>query len=777
MSLDKISNELLYVPFTNEYEVPSIIKETLTHAEFFGPGGCFIGSNFDKKIEELEALATDDLEEEGYTLNKSDLLKIYDKGKKEEKRLLNWFATDGEGIYCILGDAGTGKTTYLHFLQWNYQNINWEIIDIQKAAIDIEMVGSEINFSTEDFAFLHGKVISSLLSKILDLLFVICNGTEYNYKESANNIQLLLKAYSKKIINLSPLKDYRILYDSLLAVEYSNVDGSGNREYCEACAEVISDYFNQRCTQININEEKQRRTLKCVLTHFLIFSRCLNENKKNIFVLDNIERFIGADEIFNSELSTFASHLRGICDTYGKRYKNEAVNSNLFSQNYQFILAMRNTTVRQYTPQQNTDFFPHTVDISTWFSTNHIIHSKLDWYENHKIEIPNELSTEELLYILDDMGLTSSTIIRGLRPKMNLIFNYNKRLTISFLVNALTAAGNKKFLNIASFFWKSDKETLKSEKKATQLERFAYRSIIWRLIFDQLRAGGLFSAIFQENPQSVDRKLETNYTWGILTVLTNFYLTEEEKKREEARKTYMAFPDLMEKFYCEEGSFSSWFYDVGYNLELPRIARILHSMNYYDQRVNHWFQFVDIQYNVNAIDKKRVQTSKDFEKLLLEMKDNPYDLKVRITKAGRAYLGYIVQTFEFISCLNGESDPLLCCIPTLKQLENESLDSLKCVKIIRSTLKEMDGYIEKSQELKGYPNLLYKKNANDPGQLFVARMVHSCNGFLTNFCQCINAFIVTDNESIKEKKRELINLILAEAKNFYTKWLVKTDEK
>ena len=159
------------------------------------------------------------------------------------------------------------------------------------------------------------------------------------------------------------------------------------------------------------------------------------------------------------------------------------------------------------------------------------------------------------------------------------------------------------------------------------------------------------------------------------------------------------------------------------------------------------------------------------------MKDNPYDLKVRITKAGRAYLGYIVQTFEFISCLNGESDPLLCCIPTLKQLENESLDSLKCVKIIRSTLKEMDGYIEKSQELKGYPNLLYKKNANDPGQLFVARMVHSCNGFLTNFCQCINAFIVTDNESIKEKKRELINLILAEAKNFYTKWLVKTDEK
>lgn len=777
MSLDKISNELLYVPFTNEYEVPSTIKSALTCSEFFAPNGCFIGPNFDKKIEELEKLAADDLEAEGYPVCKSDLLKIYNKGKNEEQRLLNWFTTDGEGIYCILGDAGTGKTTYLHFLKWDQQIWNWEIIDVQKATIDIEVVGSEINFSSKDFSFLHGKVISSLLSEILDSLFIIRDGTEYDYEESAKNIQLLLKAYDKKIINLSPLKDYRILYDTLKDVKYAHINETSNREYCEACAEIIANYFNGKCTQINKDEETQRRILKCVLTHFLIFSRCLKENRKIIFVFDNIERFIGADEIFNSELSAFASHLRSICDTYGKRYKNETINSNLFSKNYQFVLAMRNTTVRQYTPQQNTDFFPHTVDVSTWFSTNHIIHSKLDWYKKHNIEIPNEINTTQLLYILDDMGLTSSATIRGLRPKMNLVFNYNKRLTISFLVNALTAAENKKFLNVASAFWKIDAENPEGANNIRQLSRFAYRSIIWRLIFNQLRSGGLFSAIYKENSKKAERRRETNYTWGILTILFNFYLIEEEKKREENRKTYMAFPDLMKKFYWEEGPFSSWFYSENYDLERPRIARILHGMNYYDQRVNHWFQFVDIQYNVNIADKKRLHESKDFLNLLMEMKDNPYDLKVRITKAGRAYLGYIVQTFEFFSCLNDETYPLLCCLPTLIELEDADLDSLKCVKVIRSTLNEMDEYVKNAQKLKGYPYLLYKKNINDPGQLFVTRMVHSCTGFLANFCQCVDAFVITDIKSINEKKRELIDLILNEAKNFEKRWLTKTDKK
>ncbi len=75
---------------------------------------------------------------------------------------------------------------------------------------------------------------------------------------------------------------------------------------------------------------------------------------------------------------------------------------------------------------------------------------------------------------------------------------------------------------------------------------------------------------------------------------------------------------------------------------------------------------------------------------------NKFDRKigVRITNAGKAYIGYIVQTFEFISCMENISMPLLCTLPTEKDLLNTEVSQLPCVQIIEKVSQRVSYYIK-----------------------------------------------------------------------------------
>ena len=43
---------------------------------------------------------------------------------------------------------------------------------------------------------------------------------------------------------------------------------------------------------------------------------------------------------------------------------------------YQFIISMRNTSSRMFTPQQSSDSLPPIMDISGWFGIDKIINKK-----------------------------------------------------------------------------------------------------------------------------------------------------------------------------------------------------------------------------------------------------------------------------------------------------------------------------------------------------------------------------------------------------------------
>lgn len=311
-------------------------------------------------------------------------------------------------------------------------------------------------------------------------------------------------------------------------------------------------------------------------------------------MIDNLERYIGVDEIFNDELITFVSNLRAFSDQLGERYKDKNYNVNNFAINYKFIVSMRNTSVRNFTPQQNADFFEHSIDLSDWFPISEIARLKAKWYRDNNITLDKESRIEQLLYILEDIGLSKSNTVRGLRPKLSLIFNYNKRLIVDYLMDVFMFDDNESFIGASNRFRIADTKSGSS----AQLARFAYRSIIWRLTLNKLREGGLFTNIFASNSSPESQNIEIEYVRKLLIILSNYSLANG--------KSYMPFSELMESFFNREERLVTWFYDNNFALKRKLVARALYHMNYYNRRDNNWFQFLDIQYNVDAYNGKRL---------------------------------------------------------------------------------------------------------------------------------------------------------------------------
>ena len=153
---------------------------------------------------------------------------------------------------------------------------------------------------------------------------------------------------------------------------------------------------------------------------------------------------------------------------------------------------------------------------------------------------------------------------------------------------------NESFIGASNRFRIADTKSGSS----AQLARFAYRSIIWRLTLNKLREGGLFTNIFASNSSPESQNIEIEYVRKLLIILSNYSLANG--------KSYMPFSELMESFFNREERLVTWFYDNNFALKRKLVARALYHMNYYNRRDNNWFQFLDIQYNVDAYNGKRL---------------------------------------------------------------------------------------------------------------------------------------------------------------------------
>lgn len=737
MRVETSTNQLLFVPFNHDYSVDEKIKKALTEEEFFEK--CYLEPNFNDEIKELLALTSEEIKAFEIDLTKDELIKKFEKKIREEEALHDWISSNENNLYCIKGDAGTGKSTFLHYLKYSYQSkgIQWNIIDIQKAVRNISILGNSIDIVK--FNSLYNKGISSIILCIVEMLFLKKekdkdaldnNKTVSNIESISNNYQMLMQDYF-------PSKEIQIFFEELLKI-VNNLE-EDSRKKCIYFGDYCANYFNSLLDKY----KAKYNLLHNLLIEFYIFLlRCQYPNKRHILAFDNFERFIGTEEIYSGQLTEYVGSLRNLQNSI-------ALNHPYLTDFFQMIIFIRNTSVRMFTPLQIADFFPHYIDISEWFQISKIIEKKIKWYSQNYIGIEYSCRLDE---IVNDIGGCDDTF-RGLRSKLNMLFNNNKRVIVKFLNQILSSSVNVKYLDDYDSFWHNSYNIWPS------FARFAARTIVFRLILNELRSDGFFKQIISLTGS--DDKTSLGYARKILSILYDYKLQNEDG--------YMDFADIIRSLYRHVRNAENQYFNVNNNTKRLTIARILFYMNYYDTRSDNWLQFIDIQYNIPQAGRFRVQGYEELKNLI----DNHYrDIRVKITSAGEAYLYYVVYSFEYFSCKSIYSErknrefggddvpPLLCTIPSAEDIRDKNVENLTCIKALKAISSEAISCIKKMNE---DPNSIpFRYSLADNFISHKTRIINSHTGYLSNFMHCLREIYAQEIRSSEEfatKFQEMTNAI------------------
>lgn len=744
MKVNSTINKLLYVPFNQDFYVNENIKDLLTEEEFFT--NCFYMPDFEKEIEELIMKSEEEIKAFEVDLSKEEIVEKYRKNRDEKQAFFEWISSGQNEIYCIKGDAGTGKTTFAHFLKYKYRNseIQWDIIDMNKSIENVKILNYKLHIPR--FSNVFYKSVSVLIKKIIDEIFKKQSNGKIDMDVSYKNIEQILEKYSELSDGYYPEIFVDNFFNNLKSID-KDMD---KRLFVEVCAKYTFDYLEKFLRQ---HRREKDEIFSQVFELYIYFLICKSSKKRCILAFDNLEKFIGTEEIYDSNLINFISSIRHTQKTIVEN------NINLASK-FQVSIFMRNTSTRMFTPLQISELFPHIVDLSEWFQSGKIIQKKIDWYVRNDIEIDESV---RLLDIINDIGYGTDGIFRGLRSKLNMLFNNDKRVIVNILTKVLDNDLNRDYLEKYDYF----------SKRKKSIDRFAKRTIIFRLVLNELRKDGFFTNIAIEREK--EKKTSLGYARRILTILYEHKLRYEDG--------YIEFDDII--IYLddnEENAVHKYF--LKYN-EKKRdiISKVLFYMNYYDGRKNNWLQFIDIQYNI-SFQQKDIKTYKELSRLI---DDNHENINIRITNAGIAYLYFVVYSFEYFSCKSfkiapkdcvmsdGNIPPILCAIPNKEEILEKKIEDLLCVKIMEFVSEEAINCIKKMEEYKqtGQKTIPFRKGIYDKSIEHSNRIINSHTGFINNYQQCMREMYedeIKSNTVFKDKYEKLENKLEQISKR-YMRWV------
>ena len=726
MPLNPNASVLLYVPFDKDNAVETEMKKRMTTKEFFNE--CFVHTNFQKKIRELECCSDSEIEEHESCITKKEMIDNLHYNEQQLNIFDKWLNDNASSPYVIMGVAGSGKTTFVNYYKHKEEkNRIWNLLDLQSANREILIDTKPIRIEKKNT--LREMIISIVLLEIVQTLFLVNNPKNVSQKNILRNICFFKSSFLSKNNKLRHLQRTVNFFKNIPVHRF------GYNNY-NRVVNYIHNEFNE------ILDNKKLNSFDVFLDIYFSILKIKNGDKQNVIVIDNLERFIKTTEIYSWEIIGLMQDLRTIVDR--NRLHNTIENIDQFSECFRFVVAMRRTTIRLFTTQQTAEYLPHILDISNWFQVNEIIHKKIAWLRKNNFEHlinMDEKYENRMTYILDDVGFADG-IARGLQQKLDYLFNYDKRIIIEILNEILCNPNNKSYLE------KFDEYT-KQKILSPQLCRFAARNLIIRLILNCLAHQDEFMKYINHSDERKSRE-RLNYVRKILTVLQNYY-------RNEQHENYVNLSVLISKsINLPEERMPEFYQNKYYEHSLNEISEALFFMNYYNRRDNNWIQLIDIQCN-ELESKIEVKSATE---MLEFIKKHKKKIKVTITSTGNAYLDYIVQTFEFFSCYYSSYAPLVCLLPTKDVFLTTNIHELECIKVIKDVSSKVITFI--NDTLLNDEFVYY--NYNGKGQKYSERIVNYHVGHIKNFVSCVFQYyqqlICLENiEGAEEKIKELYKVI------------------
>ena len=183
----------------------------------------------------------------------------------------------------------------------------WSIVDIQDATDGVRFLGNQVNIP--DFSTLYSKAIASIMLNISKICFVRDNTGKIDY----SSVRKIFDKILKNFIQIREGRPPRSEVDKF----YNGIINPNKRKKADTLSEDNAKYFfNYFDDLLNKNNELDLTTKFSIVLEIYIYFLCRSNDAESFVVaLDNVERFIGTDEIFNDQLTEFVSQLRSTQQT------------------------------------------------------------------------------------------------------------------------------------------------------------------------------------------------------------------------------------------------------------------------------------------------------------------------------------------------------------------------------------------------------------------------------------------------------------------------------
>lgn len=632
-----------------------------------------------------------------------------------EERLFETWLSDytNNKVYTLSGNAGTGKTTYLHHLKYyDSKDANWTILDVSIAPISIDWYDGE-KTNINNFNQAYNKVRAVILREIRSILFPALDSND-KVKATYCNVKEIVENYidyhNSEQIASNPL------FETIARIIKRFERRLFSKPYSVCLHQIAAccvDYFDSPKAPLFDELDVLFMTLLC----------CKKWGKKHIIVFDNLERFIAMDELYNAEIDDLRKKLATYITTI-----NEAKG---FAKHFKIIMAIRCSTARMCGVKlHSADEKASNLDISSWFNIEDIIIERIKYYNSKHISNPHFSLVQQ---IAGDMRKCRDDTITGLELLFSPLFNNNKRLIIDFLgiiIENIDNIENYPYdlaLNKYAELWRLD----------TSLSRCGARNIIKGIILYKLKnSDNLFMHLKMCGSKTDDEDTGLDVSRRFLT--TTYNLTEAVSKDE------VLLIDVLSKMYSTSNILKIW-HTNDFSSVRKTISEMLYYMNSYNRRTNDWIQFIDVQ-----VDNEGHTLSIDSQEELEDVINNRLqNIHISLMPAGIAYLKYIMTSFEYFSALYcKEYRPIYSIIPDEDEFKKvKQLDKLACYQIIITVRESVNRYIRGIKSNR----LIMSGSAK---MKFSEQLILAHTQYLDNFIAFIMDSYV-ENEKISKEARKM----------------------
>lgn len=703
-----------------------------------------------------------------------------------------------DSLFIVKGGAGSGKTTYVHHLQQEFNHLKFCFCDFEKASKSIALFGTPYDFESK-FDNNVWKFVSIVISKIDRTLF-----KEKNWIDFSNHTEYIKKILEKYRIYFSDLNGENPIVDEQEMWEFFKCFGKyvNGEESRDSFEKRLKDFIVFKFDEFD-RKQQHKEVVAYVCGILIRLLLCLNrisddnsKEKKYICVIDNIESFIPFDEVHPIQECELQTIMNGVYDSTNRlkptiqKWKKKYRNYKTF---FAFLLVTRDTSVSLAEYSHYDDYIrENEIDISTWFCIDDVYNKKINYFKEQIGSLEENTYYKAYRNALADV----SRYNWGMNEFICQMFNNNYRRIGIDLVKAIAHQPESE-LEYFNTKWKYCQNHLECHTV-----KHLCRKFIFRILLDQIQSGTqYFDKLLVEKKDAASRKKSTldnndksSYARKVATILYRVSLAEKNEMPDH----FTLFPELVRAVLKPP-----YEADKPSEEEIRDLASVLYLMNETRNQYTNWAPLIlikfDIEqaYNQDNLKNQLIKQWKLYESNGERITPAMQKYGVRIRSAG-IFFAKMVPDFEYFACRFAPMYPALFVRENLqKNSEKRSYNCLDMIQIVRKNafqcidevINRDNNFFSYSYSAKGTNNskrfsFLYDQNSiykwiytpTTTGSLTPHpwRILNHHIGYLRHYMEYVDG--LDQSELCTDDKNNIVKGVQAEIEKYNAKLKTITEE-